>query len=213
MDQEKKEEFGKRIAETGFSLFRQYGVRAITLDEIALQLGISKKTIYEHFTGKDELVTEVLRQRISHIQELFGELTARSRDAIEANLLMIQFLDGLFRNMNPVVVVDLQKYHQNAFQIYQDHMYGFVINTIRKNLARGIAEGLYREDMDQEIMARLRVETSNMCFKPGIFPKDHFEMSRVQRQLLEHFLFGIATEKGYRMLMEYRKNMLNKPKP
>lgn len=211
MGQEKKEELGKRIAETGFSLFRQYGVRAITLDEIALQLGISKKTIYEHFTGKDELVTEILRQRIEHVQDLFQELTTRSRDAIEANLLMIQFLDGLFRNMNPVVVVDLQKYHQDAFQIYQDHMYGFVVNAVRKNLARGIAEGLYREDMDQEIMARFRVESSNMCFKPGIFPKDHFEMSRVQRQLLEHFLFGIATEKGYRTLMKYRKNMLNKP--
>lgn len=211
MGQEKKEELGKRIAETGFSLFRQYGVRAITLDEIALQLGISKKTIYEHFTGKDELVTEILRQRIEHVQDLFQDLTTRSRDAIEANLLMIQFLDGLFRNMNPVVVVDLQKYHQDAFQIYQDHMYGFVVNAVRKNLARGIAEGLYREDMDQEIMARFRVESSNMCFKPGIFPKDHFEMSRVQRQLLEHFLFGIATEKGYRTLMKYRKNMLNKP--
>jgi len=212
MDQDKKEELGKRIAETGFALFRQYGVRAITLDEIALQLGISKKTIYEHFTGKDELVTEVLRQRIHHIQQLFGDLTAQSKDAIEANLLMIQFLDGLFRNMNPVVVVDLQKYHPEAFQIYQDHMYGFVIDAMRRNLARGISEGLYREDIDQEIMARLRVESSNMCFKPGIFPKDHFEMSRVQRQLLEHFLFGIATEKGYRMIMEYRKN-LNKRKP
>jgi AcrR family transcriptional regulator len=212
MDQEKKEELGKRIAETGFALFRQYGVRAITLDEIALQLGISKKTIYEHFTGKDELVTEILRQRINHIQQLFRDLTAQSKDAIEANLLMIQFLDGLFRNMNPVVVVDLQKYHPEAFQIYQDHMYGFVIDAMRRNLARGISEGLYREDIDQEIMARLRVESSNMCFKPGIFPKDHFEMSRVQRQLLEHFLFGIATEKGYGMIMEYRKN-LNKRKP
>lgn len=210
MDQDKKNELGKRIAETGFSLFRQYGVRAITLDEIALQLGISKKTIYEHFTGKDELVTEILRQRIGHVQELFTQLTAQARDAIEANVMMIQFLDGLFRNMNPVVIMDLQKYHPEAFQIYHDHMYGFVINSMRRNLARGVAEGLYREDVDQEIMARLRVESCNMCFKPGVFPKDHFEMSRVQRQLLEHFLFGIATEKGHKLLMEYKKDMLKK---
>jgi len=210
MDQEKKSELGKRIADVGFSLFRQYGVRAITLDEIALQLGISKKTIYEHFTGKDELVTEILRQRIGQVQEQFTELTSHSRDAIEANVLMIQFLDGLFRNMNPVVVMDLQKYHPDAFQIYQDHMYGFVINSMRRNLARGVEEGLYREDVDQEIMARFRVESCNMCFKPGTFPKDHFEMSRVQRQLLEHFLFGVATEKGYKLLMEYKQHMLNK---
>lgn len=207
MDQEKKSEFGRRIAEVGFSLFRQYGVRAITLDEIALQLGISKKTIYEYFTGKDELVTEILRQRIGQVQEMFNRLSVEARDAIEANLLMCQFLDGLFRNMNPVVVVDLQKYHPDAFKIYQDHMFGFVINSMRRNLARGVEEGLYRPEADQEIMARYRVESSNMCFKPGVFPKDHFEMSRVQRQLLEHFLFGIATEKGYRLLMEYKKNM------
>lgn len=208
--EEKKSEFGKRIAEVGFSLFRQYGVRAITLDEIALQLGISKKTIYEHFTGKDELVTEILRQRIGQVQTHFTELTAKARDAIEANLLMIQFLDGLFRNMNPVVVMDLQKYHQDAFQIYYDHMYGFVINSMRLNLARGIEEGLYRKDIDTEIMARLRVESCNMCFKPGTFPKDHFEMSRVQRQLLEHFLFGIASQKGYKLMMEYRDKLLDK---
>jgi len=208
--QEKKNELGKRIAETGFILFRQYGVRAITLDEIALQLGISKKTIYEHFTGKDELVTEILRQRIKQAQEQFMSYTAHAKDAIEANMLMIQFLDGLFRNMNPLVIMDLKKYHPDAFRIYHEHMYGFVIETMRKNIARGIGEGLYREDTNIEIMARFRVESCEMCFRPGAFPKDHFEMSRVQRQLLEHFLFGIATEKGYKLIMKYREKILNK---
>ncbi|MGH2644646.1 MAG: TetR/AcrR family transcriptional regulator, partial [Chitinophagaceae bacterium] len=72
-----------------------------------------------------------------------------------------------------------------------------------------INEGLYREDTDVEIMARFRVESCNLCFKPGIFPKDHFEMSRVQRQLLEHFLFGIATEKGHKVILKYREKILN----
>lgn len=207
---EKKSELGKRISEAGFGLFRQYGVRAITLDEIALQLGISKKTIYEHFTGKNELVTEILRQRIGQIQEQFIAYTAQAKDAIEANILMIQFLDGLFRNMNPIVVVDLKKYHQEAFQIYNDHMYGFVVEAMKKNIERGIQEGLYREEIDKEIMARFRVESCNLCFKPGAFPKDHFEMSRVQGQLLEHFLFGIATEKGYKSIMKYREKIRRK---
>lgn len=207
---DKKTELGKRISEAGFSLFRQYGVRSITLDEIALQLGISKKTIYEHFTGKNELVTEILKQRIGQIQEQFIAYTSEAKDAVEANILMIQFLDGLFRNMNPIVIMDLKKYHQEAFQIYHEHMYGFVVETMKKNIERGISEGLYREEIDKEIMARFRVESCNLCFKPGAFPKDHFEMSRVQGQLLEHFLFGIATEKGYKSIMKYREKILRK---
>jgi AcrR family transcriptional regulator len=206
----KKNELGARIAEAGFNLFRQYGVRAITLDEIALQLGISKKTIYEHFTGKNELVTEIIRQRINQIQDQFMAMTARSGDAIEANMLMIQFLNGIFRNMNPIVLMDLQKYHPEGYRIYHEHMYGFVLEAMRKNITRGIAEGLYRADTNIEIMAYYRVESCNMCFKPGMFPKDHFEMSRVQKELLEHFIFGIATEKGYKLMMEYREKILNK---
>lgn len=208
--QEKKTELGKRIAETGFALFRQYGIRSITLDEIALQLGISKKTIYEHFTGKDELVTEILRQRIGQMQEQFTQYTRQAGDAIEANMLVIGFLDGLLRNMNPIVVMDLKKYHQEAFRIYHDHMYGFVIESMRKNIMRGMQEGLYRKDINIDIMSRFRVEASQMCFKPGFFPKDQFDMGRVQIELLEHFLFGIATEKGYKLILKYREKFLNR---
>lgn len=207
---DKKQEVGERIAEAGFSLFRQYGIRAITLDEIALQLGISKKTIYEHFTGKDELVTQVLRQRLTLARNEFQECTSQSKDAIEANMLMMRFLDNMFINMNPIVLVDMQKYHPTAFHLFHEHMYGFVLESMKRNIQRGISEGLYREDTDVEIMARFRVESCNLCFKPGIFPKDHFEMSRVQRQLLEHFLFGIATEKGHKVILKYREKILNK---
>ncbi|TAM94310.1 MAG: TetR/AcrR family transcriptional regulator [Chitinophagaceae bacterium] len=207
---DKKQEVGERIAEAGFNLFRQYGVRAITLDEIALQLGISKKTIYEHFAGKDELVTEVLRQRLVQSKDQFEDSTSKAKDAVEANMLMMQFLDNMFINMNPIVLVDLQKYHPGAFRLFHEHMYGFVLDRMKHNILRGIKEGLYREDTDVEIMARFRIESCNLCFKPGIFPKDHFEMSRVQRQLLEHFLFGIATEKGHKIILKYREKILNK---
>lgn len=209
---EKKREMAKRIAEAGFNLFRQYGVRAVTLDEIALHLGISKKTIYEHFTGKDELIQVILSERLSQARRQFQDCTSRANDAIEANMLMMQFLDSMFLNMNPVIVLDLQKYHPQAFQVFHEYMYGFVLDSMKQNVLRGVREGLFREETDTEIMARFRVESCNLCFTPGIFPKDHFEMSRVQRQLLEHFLFGIATEKGHKLILKYRKKILDKNK-
>ncbi|MGH2645257.1 MAG: TetR/AcrR family transcriptional regulator, partial [Chitinophagaceae bacterium] len=141
--QDKKQEVGERIAEAGFNLFRQYGVRAITLDEIALQIGISKKTIYEHFTGKDELVTTVLKQRLNLSKDQLQECTIKAKDAIEANMLMMQFLDTMFINMNPIVLVDLQKYHPVAFRLFHEHMYGFVLDSMKRNILRGINEGLY----------------------------------------------------------------------
>lgn len=209
---DKKLEVAKRIAEAGFTLFRQYGLRSVTLDEIALHLGISKKTIYENFTGKDELIRVILGERLNLARQQFTDCSARARDAIEANMLMVQFLDSMFLNMNPVIIVDLQKYHPEAYRMFQDHMYGFVLDSMKQNIVKGISEGLYREDTDVEIMARFRVESCNLCFMPGIFPKDHFEMSRVQRQLMEHFLFGIATEKGHKLILKYRQKILDKTK-
>lgn len=205
MDHDKKAELVERILDSGFTYFRQYGIRAVTLDEIALQLGISKKTIYEYFSGKDELVTSVIQKRVEHIQHKCMEYRKVASNAIEENILLMDYLDGLYRNMNPVILMDLQKFHPKAFQIFQQHMHEFVFQSIEENLARGIHEGLYRSDLNVEILSMFRLESSLLCFKPEVFPKDRFSMDVVQRELLWHYLYGISSPTGSEFLHTYRK--------
>lgn len=209
MDHEKKAELAERILDSGFTYFRQYGIRAVTLDEIAMQLGISKKTIYEYFSGKDELVTCVIQKRVERIQDKCLEYRKVASNAIEENILVMDYLDGLFRNMNPVILMDLQKFHPQAFQIFQKHMQDFVFHSIGENIQRGMREGLYRKDLNVEVLSMFRLESSLLCFKPEAFPKDRFSMDLVQRELLWHYLYGISSPKGYDVLNTYRNQHLD----
>ncbi len=208
---EKQTEATDRILESAFILFRQYGIRAITMDEIANHMGMSKKTIYAHFADKDEMVTNCIVRRIEEIQSYCIKLRENAKDAVEEIFLTMQFIEGLFRNMNPIILMDMQKFHPAAFKAYHEYMHKYVMELIRKNLERGIAEGLYREDMNLEIISRFRLEASTLCFRIDIFPKNLFEMSQVQVELMQHFMYGITTPKGYKLIQAYKqKHFSNK---
>ncbi|GAA4303026.1 TetR/AcrR family transcriptional regulator [Compostibacter hankyongensis] len=194
-----------RILETAFTLFRQYGVRLVTMDEIAARMGMSKKTLYLHFADKDELVTRVVQHSVQGIQDLCLTYQQSAGDAIEELLQTMRYLEGFFRNMNPVVIMDLQKYHPKAYAVFREHMDGFVLKNIYANLKRGMTEGLYRDNIRMDIVAKARLETCMICFRPEFFPGDRYEMSQVQQELRLNFLFGLSTLKGYKLIQRYLK--------
>lgn len=197
-------EVQERILDTAFNLFRQYGTRSITMDDIALKMGISKKTLYAHFADKSDLVVNVISRHLKLMQDQCIESRNNSKDAVEELFLVMKMLDEKLRNMNPVVMMDLQKFHAKAFQLFEEHKNVFLMSTIRENLERGIREGLYRPDIDIDILSHFRTASSMFCFQPELFPMNGYDMSKVQRVLLEHFLFGVASLKGYQEIEKYK---------
>ena len=211
MDQElqKAQEARERIVETGDILFRQYGTRTITMDEIARQMGVSKKTLYQHFQNKDALVTTVIEHGILQIQEMCKKFQLQAKDAIEEIILFMQYNDQLFRNMNPVILLDLQKFHPRAFEVFQHHKNQFLQKIILENLEWGTREGLYRKGINLEIISRFRMESAMLCFQPQVFPNTDFDMRTVQKELLEHYLYGISSPKGQELIEPYKKIYLH----
>ncbi|RAJ10583.1 TetR family transcriptional regulator [Chitinophaga skermanii] len=200
-------EIQERILDTAFMLFRQYGTRSITMDDIAMRMGISKKTLYAHFEDKDDLVFHAITRYLDVMKEQCEDGRAQSKDALEEMFLVMKMLDDKLRNMNPVALLDLQKFHAKAYQKFEEHKDVFLVDTIKKNLVRGITEGFYREDIDIEIMAHFRTASCLMCFRPDILNLQGYDMGRVQRVLLEHFLFGLATQKGYKQIEKYKQKL------
>lgn len=203
-------EIQERILETSFSLFRQFGTRSITMDDIAQKMGVSKKTLYAHFADKDELVMHAVSRYLKEMDTECVSDVHLATDAIEELFMVMRMLDECFRNMNPIILFDLQRFHPAAFQAFQNFKNGEMQRTIRENLERGIKEGLYRADLDIDIMTQFRVATIMLCFQPDAFPVAKFEMGKVQRLILEHYLYGLVSEEGYKRINQYREITLAK---
>ena len=174
----------------------RYGIRSVSMDDIARHLGISKKTIYQVYADKDELVFAVSRLHqdiwISHTQEI----SATAADAIEELLRFSVVLRQQLAEMNPSVMFDMYKFHRAAWDDFVDYKNKVMRARVRESILRGIGEGYFRGDIDAEILATLRVEQVEMAFNDNVFPHSHYKLDQVQLQLFDHFVFGLLTEKG-----------------
>jgi len=193
----------ERILKTAVDLFWRYGVKSVTMDDIAKELGISKKTIYQQFNDKDAIVKEVVEQELQCEQTDMDRLEAEASDPIEEVMRTSDYMRARFATMSPVLLNDLKKYHPKAWAMVQKHKHEHIIRGISGNLQRGMAAGLYRSDLDVDVLARMRVEQIEMAFDPAIFPPQKFAMIEVHTQLIHHFLRGILTDRGIRVYNNY----------
>ena len=198
-------EMKDRIKQKADELFRQYGIKSVTMDEIATRLGVSKKTIYQSFADKDELVDEVVGDLLSYNQACCNRDRAKAANAIHEVFLAMEMVKQMFENMNPVILYDIERNHPVTFQKFLLHKNKFLLQTIKENLERGKKEELYRADIDIEVIAKVRLETMLLPFNQEIFPKSKFNFVDLEHQLIEHFLFGVSTIKGYKLILKYQQ--------
>lgn len=190
----------ERILIKAEELFMRYGIRSITMDDIARELAISKKTIYQYFQDKDALVEQVAERYFSRDQEQIHRICQHTENAIDEVILISQHLKNRLKGVNPSVFFDLQRYHPKTWALWQEHKRNFIIAQVRRNLEQGIAEGLYRKDLDVEALAILRVTEIEMPFDIQLFPPEKFDVVSLQMTFLEHFIRGIVTVKGLEVL-------------
>ena len=137
----------ERIKHKAKELFMQFGLKSVSMDDIANGLGISKKTIYLFYADKDALVDDVIASLINHNQECCEIDKKTSDNAIHEIFLAMDFIMEIFRSMNPSLIFDMQKYYPAAFQKFSKHKNDYLYGVIKSNLERGISEELYRADL------------------------------------------------------------------
>ncbi|MEP7257961.1 MAG: TetR/AcrR family transcriptional regulator [Flavitalea sp.] len=201
-------ELKDRIQQKANDLFRRYGVKSITMDEIASQLGVSKKTIYLYFSDKDELVDVVTANLIDYAQQSCEKHKQGSLNAIHEIFQAMDFINEMFTDLNPVMLHDLDRFHPKAFRIFLDHKNKYLFQLIKANLERGISEELYRPEINIDIIARLRLEGMLLGFNQDVFPATKFNLAEIQRQIIDHFLFGVASQKGYKLILKYQQERI-----
>ncbi|MFZ1304518.1 MAG: TetR/AcrR family transcriptional regulator [Ferruginibacter sp.] len=194
-----------RIQKAAHDLVMQYGIRSVSMDDIANNLGMSKKTIYQYFKDKDELVEAVVDEVISTNQCACKQDIDRSENAVHEIFLVMEMMAEMFKTMNPSILHDMQKYHPAAFGKFKKHKNEFLFNVCTQNLLRGVQEGLYRPEMAVDILCRYRVETMFIPFNPEFQQSLKHSLAKIEEEILMHFLFGLVSQKGYKLIIKYRE--------
>lgn len=201
-----KEESGgieQRILNISEEMFFKYGVKSITMDDIAKQLGVSKKTIYNNYKDKDHLLQTLVMRQITRNREEMQCCFEKAENAIHEIMLSMKHLGEVFSKINPVTFYDMFKYHHESWMMFKNFKDEHISQIVENNLARGIKEKLYRSDINVKILARLRIEELEMAINGNVFKTDEYSLLEVQLELLKHFLLGICTLKGHKLVNQY----------
>jgi AcrR family transcriptional regulator len=187
----------KKAGET----FIRLGIRSVTLDDLCRDIGISKKTLYAHFEDKNALVIAVVDAHVHQMEAqanmVFGD------DTINPMQQFIQFIDCMapeMRAMHPALIHDMQKYHNDAWQILEKHKATFVADAIKNNIQRGLEMGYYRSNLNVDLVTRFYLELLNIVVFGKMFPEHHFPIHTLYEEFISYHLHGIASEKGLAFL-------------
>lgn len=193
----------QHIIEIAFAQFRQYGFKNITMDDISRSAGVSKKTLYELFSDKDELVLESVKFMLNQNQCETDLAMTTSKHAVEQIVHVLNLMEKMVRGLNMVCYMDLQRHYSDAFRYLQEHKESYLYRCIADNLKRGIQEGLYREDIDVEIITRFRMESALLAFQYNVFPQEKYDTVKVNFQIFTNYMYGIASLKGHKLITQY----------
>ncbi len=186
----------------------RYGIRSVSMDEIANHLGMSKKTIYQFFADKDALVESVIDIEISRTREDCSVHRQKSENPVHEIFLAVDMLQELLKSMNPSLMFDLEKYHARAFQKISEHKNRFLYDVIKSNLEKGIRDELYRPEINTDIMTRYRLATTFLLFNPELFSTGKYTLPQVMEEITDNFLYGLVTTKGLKLIQKYKQQRL-----
>lgn len=198
----------ERILIKAEELFMQFGIRSVSMDDIANSLGMSKKTLYQYYADKDELVDAVVDGHIQSIQTDCVGCRQDAHDSIHEIFITLERIMDEFNNMNPMVLFDLEKFHYNSYRRFKDHKDKFMAQIVRDNIEWGIKEELYRSDINIDIMSKYRIESMMIPFNVAVFPPNKYKLAALSEEIILHFVYGIATIKGHKLIQKYNQQRI-----
>jgi len=194
----------QRLLSRATELFFQLGVRGVTMDEIARNLGISKKTIYQYYSNKAEMVNAVAISYFEEERRIFDQISKEAEDAIDEILRILHWSLSAFDNMSPNLVLEIEKYYPEAWEHFEQFQQEYLLAKIRQNLEWGIREGLFRQELDVNLVSRIRLVQIINYIKPFHFSSEGYLQSDIQKASVDLYLHSILSLEG---LKEYQKRV------
>lgn len=175
------------------------------MDDIAKELGMSKKTIYQFYKEKDDLINQLCEMELKEHECAFTDFSKIAKDPIHEIMLISDKMRSMMQHINPMFFMDLQKFYPNAFNRFQLFKEDYAYQNILSNIKTGIEQGLYRSDLDPEFVARLRLAQIDMLMFGNYFTYEKTGLAKINDLTFEIFVYGICTIKGHKLFNNYKK--------
>ncbi len=197
----KMSETRKIILQRTEALFFKYGIKSVTMDDISRELGMSKKTLYQYFENKNDLLAQIMKLHEEHDINVLERCTVEATDAIDELLKIAQHATVEIGKMMSAqtTVYDMQKYYRDIWNQFEQGMNQRVFLGTKDNIERGKKEGLYRENVDAEVIAKLYACKMFSIINEDVFPIYEYNKLRLFKQHLLYHIYGVATPKGIKL--------------
>lgn len=196
-------EIKNRIIRESENLFIKFGIRCISMDDICQKLGISKKTLYQVVADKEDLVKKVIQHHIAEERTAFKRITDNSENAMDEMFKITQYVLQLLKKMNPATKLDLEKHYREQYLMFKKNQFDFIYNTIKNNLEKGIKDGIYRNDLDTDIIAKLYMTKALIMIDDELFPDEKYDKTKVFVEHMIYHLKGVISDKGKELFNQY----------
>ena len=195
-----------KVLEGAEDLFMRYGLKSVTMDDISKHLGISKKTLYQYVTNKADLISQIIQDKLEFERNMMASIRENAQDAIEEIFVIAQYVVEMLRKMSPSVMFDLQKYYKTTWEKFDQIHQKDVYNIIKSNIEVGIQQGVYRKDLNSDIIAKLYVGKTTLVSDEFYFPSKDYNKEVLFKAFIEYHVRGIASSKGLKLLEKHFAN-------
>jgi AcrR family transcriptional regulator len=197
----------ERIFNRVLGLYSRYGIKSITMDDICRELGISKKTLYQLVKDKQDLIDRVIAYEMDLYRKTTDSMKLKGLNAIEELIHVNHRIHTSHTIHSPTFYYDLKKYYPDIHAKMVEHKRKRMYELTRHNLEKGIREGLYREDLNPHMIARLYMARVEMMSNHELIEEEESESLEFIREIFVYHLHGILNEDG-RKFIENQKEKL-----
>lgn len=194
-------EIKDKILTESEALFMRYGFKSITMDDVSRELGVSKKTVYQFFADKNDLVNQCIDHHLEEMRNITeGIMADKEVDAVTVMLKITEYMRAMLEHINPSSMFDLKKYFKPAWDKLEAERKGYIKKSVEENFAHGVKAGLYRKELDASMIARLYIHLVGFLIDPDKYDNKEMDIRNVHLEIVKYHLRSICTPKGQELL-------------
>ncbi len=191
-----------KICERAERLFTRFGIKSVSMDDVCKDLGISKKTLYNNVSDKEELIKNTLENHLITSEKMISEIIEHENDALNQMLKMGSVILERYKEMSPTMVFELKKYYPHLYQSIIEYKEKVIYNIITKNIVLGISQEFYKNNLNIELTAMFYIQLVDSCLNSELEILNKIDFNTKYSYMINYHLNSICTIKGLNKLKE-----------